>query len=198
MKHIVDHFKKNDPILHAVIPESFDITHWQETDLFIALCESIISQQLSIKAADTIFSRFKKLFPMEIPTPEYTLTLSMEQLRGVGLSNSKALYIQDLSQKIISRELILEELQQLDNEAVIENLVKVKGIGRWTAEMFLMFALRREDVFSYGDLGIRKAIQKLYKLRKEPTQKQAEKIAKKWIPYRTYACRILWKSLFMQ
>lgn len=116
-------------------------------------------------------------------------------MRSVGLSGQKARYIQDLAQKVTNKELVLEKLNMLENEEIINELVKVKGVGRWTAEMFLMFALRREDIFSYGDLGLRKAIQKLYGLKKEPTQKQAEKIAKNWIPYRTYACRILWKSL---
>lgn len=196
MNNIIrEHFKKNDPILHAVIPETLEISHWQEKDLFIALCESIISQQLSVKAADTIFERFQKLFPKEIITPKYTSKLTVEQLRSVGLSGQKARYIQDLAQKVTNKELVLEKLNMLENEEIINELVKVKGVGRWTAEMFLMFALRREDIFSYGDLGLRKAIQKLYGLKKEPTQKQAEKIAKNWIPYRTYACRILWKSL---
>lgn len=195
MKNIVDHFKKNDPILHAVIPDNFDTVQRKEIDFFIALCESIVSQQLSIKAADTIFARFKVLFPTTIPTPELTTKLSIEQLRAVGLSNAKANYIKDLAQKVYSKEIDLDHIKTLSNEEVITELTKVKGIGRWTAEMFLMFALGREDIFSYGDLGLRKAIQKLYKLKKEPTPTQAEKIAKKWIPYRTYACRILWKSL---
>lgn len=197
MKHIQDHFKTSDPILHAAIGKDFTFHLGENTDLFIALCESITSQQLSIKAADTIFARFKKLFPKEKITPHHTITLSTQQMREIGLSNSKASYILDLAQKVTQKQLILEELNDLENELVIEKLITVKGIGRWTAEMFLMFALKREDVFSYGDLGIRKAIQKLYNLKKQPSQKTAEKIAKKWIPYRTYACRILWKSLEM-
>lgn len=195
VKHVLDHFKLYDPILHAAAPHDLAIAHWLEEDLFVALCESIISQQLSIKAADTIFGRFKKLFPKGNITPKKTLKLSVEQMRGVGMSYGKASYVLDLAQKVHSEELILKNLHDLEDEMVITELTKVKGIGRWTAEMFLMFALRREDVFSYGDLGIRKGIQKLYKLKKEPTPRQAETIAKKWIPYRSYACKILWKSL---
>lgn len=195
VKHVISHFKKNDPILHAAIKGELQSVQWLQTDLFVALCESIISQQLSIKAADTIFSRFKNLFPKGIITPEKTLKLSVEKLRKVGMSYGKASYIRDLSQKVKDKEIILEKLTDLQDEMVVAELVKVKGIGQWTAEMFLMFVLKREDVFSYGDLGIRKAIQKLYKLKKEPTKEQAEKIAKKWTPYRTYACRILWSSL---
>ncbi len=195
MKKIHKHFKQNDPILYSVLSRiEFPILK-RSDDLFVFLCESIISQQLSIKAADTIFARFKNLFPKEKINPVYTLKLSIEKIRSAGISQTKASYIKGLAENILKKQLNLRQIDSLSDEEIIIKLVKIKGIGRWTAEMFLMSALGREDVFSYGDLGIRKAIQKLYKLKAHPTPKEAEKIAKKWVPYRTYACKILWMSL---
>lgn len=161
---------------------------------FEALVEAIVSQQLSVKAADTIFFRFVALFG-KFPKPEQILKMKDSKLREVGLSYQKISYIKDLATKVLSKDLKLNTLSRLDNEAVINELVKVKGIGRWTAEMFLMFSLLRPDVFSSGDLGLRNAIIKLYKLKKPPTEKQLERITKKWSPHRTTASRYLWKSL---
>jgi DNA-3-methyladenine glycosylase II len=163
---------------------------------FEALVEAIISQQLSVKAADTIFMRFISLFfPQKFPTPEIVLKLPLRQFRKVGISTQKANYIKDLASKIVTGELKLKSLYRLEDEKVISELVKVKGIGRWTAEMFLIFTLRRPDVFSMGDLGLRNAIQKLYKMKTPPTEKQLHRISKRWSPYRTTASRYLWKSL---
>lgn len=170
---------------------------------FEALVEAIVSQQLSVKAADTIFLRFVALFNQHkkkssshvFPKPEQILKMKDSKLREVGLSYQKISYIKDLATKVLSKDLKLNTLSRLDNEAVITELVKVKGIGRWTAEMFLMFSLLRPDVFSSGDLGLRNAIIKLYKLKKPPTEKQLERITKKWSPHRTTASRYLWKSL---
>ncbi len=117
------------------------------------------------------------------------------KLRSVGLSTAKVKYIKDLAVKVQKKEVLLYKLEKMSDEEVIEHLVQVKGIGRWTGEMFLMFALQRPDVFSHGDLGLRNAIQKLYKFKKAPTQKQIEKIVSKWSPHRTLASRYLWKSL---
>ena len=201
-KKILNHFKISDPVifvaackvikkqgkfkkLKAIGPENY----------FAELCEAIINQQLSDKVAAVIFARFKKLFPKGKITPKSVLKIPDEKIRAIGSSYSKIRFIKDLAQKIQTGELKLETLTSLDNEKVVEELIKVKGIGPWTAEMFLMFSLGREDIFSHGDLGLRRAIQKLYKLKKEPTEKQTGKISKKWSPYRTYACMILWKSL---
>lgn len=163
---------------------------------FEALVEAIVSQQLSVKAADTIFARFVSLFPnQKFPPPEVVLKLPLSKFRKVGISAQKANYIKDLSGKIVSGDLKLNLLHRLENEEVISELVKVKGIGRWTAEMFLMFTLRRPDVFSNGDLGLRNAIQKLYKMKTPPTEKQLDRISKHWSPHRTTASRYLWKSL---
>lgn len=197
MKHIRAHFQKNDAVLFAALEKVGTIeiiTLRNTTDYFTALCDEIVSQQLSIKVADVIFGRFKKLFPKEKITTQGVLGLTHEQLRGVGMSHAKAKYMKDLAEKVESKEVHLEKLSSMENEAVIEELTKIKGIGRWTAEMFLMFTLGREDIFSHGDLGLKNAIKKLYNL-ENPTKEEIEAIVIKWSPYRTYACRILWNSL---
>lgn len=188
------HFKKHDPILYSYIEKIEWKEHVLSENLFEDLCESIISQQLSLKASSTIFDRFKKLFKGQI-TPEKLLKINDEKIRDCGISYSKVKYLKDLAAKVHRKELNLSELDKLPDEQVIEELIKVKGIGRWTAEMFLMFALGREDIFSHGDLGLRRAIQKMYGFKKEPSVKQIEKITGKWSPYKTFACRVLWKSL---
>lgn len=191
------HFQNVDPILFETIKQIGELEHIlaRNADVyFIALTEEIISQQLSGKVADVIFKRFIHLFPNQLITPEYLLTTPHESLRSVGMSNAKARFVKDLSQKVVSKELILEKLAALENEEVISELIKVHGIGRWTAEMFLMFSLGREDIFSHGDLGLKNAIKKLYNL-PNPSKSDIEKLSLKWSPYRTYACRILWKSL---
>lgn len=194
-KKIKNHFQKNDPILHAII-EQVMIEEWEQNrDYFRALCSDIVGQQLSGKAADTIWGRFIKLIPQEKVTPENILTLPDQKIRNAGLSWAKVKYVKDLADKVKNKEVNLKKLSNLSNEDVIAELTKVKGIGPWTAEMFLMFTLGREDVFSHGDLGLKNAIKKLYGFKKDPTKKQVEKIVTRWTPYKTYACRILWKSL---
>lgn len=167
---------------------------------FETLVESIVSQQLSVKASDTIFARFKDLFTnragrARFPKPEQILKMSNAKLRSAGLSNSKVRYIKDLARKVHQKEVLLHKLKHMTDEEVIEHLIQVKGIGRWTGEMFLIFSLARPDVFSHGDLGLRNAIEKLYGRKKPLTQKQIEKIVAKWSPHRTTASRYLWKSL---
>lgn len=191
------HLASVDPVLEEVI-KKFKLPPQKilRRSRFEALVEAIVSQQLSVKASDTIFFRFVALFHnSKFPNPEEVLKLPLAKFRKVGISNSKALYIKELSKSIVSKKLKLASLHRLDNEGVIEELIKVKGIGRWTAEMFLMFTLRRPDVFSHGDLGLRNAIQKLYKLKGPPTEKQLNKITQKWSPHRTTASRYLWHSL---
>lgn len=197
-KKIRDHFKKTDPTLFSYI-EKIELLEFNPAgDLFSDLCESIICQQLSDKAGATIFGRFKKLFPREEISPLKILKLSDKKIRSCGTSFSKIKSLKDLASKVKNNNLNLEALRHLPDEKVIEKLIKVRGIGPWTAEMFLMFGLGREDIFSYGDLGLRKAIKVIYKFKKEPTREQIEKIVKKWVPFRTYACRILWKSLSLK
>lgn len=193
---IKDHLTVVDPILGILITQITLHNGEPVTNYFAALTESIISQQLSIKAADTIFNRFLDLFKTkEFPPPQQVIVMSNEKLRSSGISYQKINYIKDLAQRVYEGKLNFPKLIPLADEMVIQKLIQVKGIGRWTAEMFLMFALDRPDVFSYGDLGIKNAMKKVYKLKSHPSEKKAQQMSNKWKPYRTYACRYLWKSL---
>jgi DNA-3-methyladenine glycosylase II len=199
-KHSADpkeHLRLADPVLKTVI-DKIELPYRKPNrrSRFEALVEAIVSQQLSVKASDTIFKRFVALYPgKKFPSPEDVLKTTDAKMRKVGLSGSKVKYIKDLSRRIYRKELKLQSLHLLENEQVIEELVKVKGIGKWTAEMFLMFSLAREDLYSHGDLGLKNAIIKLYGFKKPPTVKQVEKIISKWSPHKTLASRYLWKSL---
>lgn len=186
---------KKDPVLGKIIPLIKIPPYTPVDSYFVALTESIISQQLSVKAADTIWGRVQDLFSKRRVTPEGILDIPDETLRGAGLSYAKIKYIKDLATKTLESGILFEQFEMMTEEEIITELVKVKGIGRWTAEMFLMFAMGKPDVFSYGDLGLRNGIQKLYGLKKEPTEKQAKKITDAWKPYRTLGCRYIWKSL---
>lgn len=197
-KTAVAHFKAVDPVLAPIIAKlKLPPPLKKSNNSFEDLCESIASQQLSVKASDTIFARFKALFPNNIVNPKFVLDLTIDQIRAAGFSNTKAVYIKDLAQRVSDGLVQLDQFDQLPDDEVINELVKVKGIGQWTAEMFLMFSLGRPDVFSYGDLGIRKAMHRLYNIGDNSPQ-EASRIAEKWRPYRTYACRILWRSLELQ
>lgn len=195
---ILNHFRIADPTLFSVlenIPNKHQLTPKKSPDIFSDLIESVICQQLSNKAGATIFERFRALFPKKIITPKKVLAMPDEKIRRKGPSWSKVFYIKNIARAGESGELNLQTIDAKSDEDVISELTKIKGIGRWTAEMFLMFTLGREDIFSYGDLGLRKAIMKLYGYKKEPTAQQMEKLATRWKPYRTYAARILWRSL---
>lgn len=200
----VKHLISVDPILGAAIEQIIiDENRKPRNNHFHSLVESIVSQQLSVKASDTIFKRFVELFvtagtiksARSFPTPEQVLKMSDAKLRKVGLSGGKVKYVKDLAKKVHAKEVLLNKLHKMSDEEVIEHLVQVKGIGRWTGEMFLMFSLARPDIFSHGDLGLRNAIKKLYGFKVAPTEKQIEKIVSKWSPYKTLASRYLWKSL---
>lgn len=193
---IYDHFKKSDIVLYKVLKKLDSIKPLVKSENYFAdLCEAIINQQLSEKVGTLIFNRFKKLFSKGHITAKNLLKLKDEEIRKIGTSGNKVKFMKELANNVHTKEVNLERLEKLENEEVIGELTKLKGIGQWTAEMFLMSSLAREDVFSYGDLGLRRAIQKLYNMKKEPTKKEAEEISLKWSPYRTYACRILWRSL---
>lgn len=166
----------------------------QRSDPFVALTHAIISQQLSTKAASTIARRFDALCGGG-PTPAALATLSDDQLRSVGLSAQKIRYMRDLCVRVLDGSLALDGLHTMSDEGVIEALTSVKGIGRWTAEMFLMFRLHRPDVLPLGDLGIVKAVQRAYGLRKLPTPERLTRIGEPWRPYRSVACWYLWASL---
>lgn len=195
-KKIKIHFQKADPILYGVLEKIDSIKPLTKSkNYFSDLCETIINQQLSGKAGETIFRRFKKLFSKDLINPQELGKLPAEKIRKVGTSNSKVKYLKNLAELVVRKELNFDELTSKDDISIKNTLIKINGIGPWTAEMFLMFSLAREDIFSSGDLGLRKAIQKLYQFKKEPTVKQIEKLSQRWKPYRTHAARILWRSL---
>lgn len=193
--HVAKHFSSVDPVLARHTHLIADIALTASKNPFVDLVESIIGQQLSVKAGDTIFRRFKKLFPGGRITAKAIVTLTDQQIRDTGVSWSKVRYIKSIAEAVLSGSVVFSELSALSDEEVIAKLTTIRGVGRWTAEMFLMFALGRSDIFSYGDLGLRRGIQKIYKLKREPTIKQMEKITSLWKPYRTYGARILWGYL---
>jgi DNA-3-methyladenine glycosylase II len=187
---------RRDPILRDLMRRhgACGLAKAQHTDPFKALVRAIISQQLSTRAAATIAARFDALFDGH-PTPSTVVATSDERLRACGLSSQKLAYIRDLCVHIEDGSLPLDALDRMSDEDVIDALTRVKGIGRWTAEMFLMFRLHRPDVLPVGDLGIVKAIQKAYGLRKVPTADRMVRIGEPWRPYRSVACWYLWASL---
>jgi DNA-3-methyladenine glycosylase II len=163
---------------------------------FQSLAEAIMSQQLSGKAAGTIIKRFKALFPgKSFPSPADVLVKNDNELRTAGLSGAKVSYIKNLAAAFEDKSLDFKQVHKRTDEEIIEMLVKIKGIGRWTAEMFLIFSLGRPDVFSFGDLGLRNAVKKLYKLRKDPSPARLQQLSKRWQPHRTTASLYLWASL---
>jgi DNA-3-methyladenine glycosylase II len=164
-------------------------------DAYGALLRAIVGQQLSTKAARTIYLRVLDLFGGATPSPEQLLTAREQDLRAAGLSGRKTEYIRDLASHVLGGELELDRLDQLDDEEVIEEIVAVRGLGRWTAEMFLLFHLERPDVLSGGDLGIRKAIQIEYDLAEMPTPTRVLETGEPWRPYRSLASLYLWESL---
>jgi DNA-3-methyladenine glycosylase II len=171
--------------LHAVAPR----------DAFEALCMSIASQQLSVKAAATIFGRFCDLFPNRKPTPERVMTLTDDQIRAAGFSRPKVSFIKDLAARVLDGRLDLKGLKKHPDDEVMRQLVAVKGIGRWTAEIFLMFRLGRPDILPADDLGLMNAVHRAYGLRKRPDAKRLRKMGEPWRPYRSVAAWYLWQSL---
>jgi DNA-3-methyladenine glycosylase II len=194
MRKAILHLKKADPILGMIIERVGRFAMSYDEPAFHSLAEAIVYQQLHGKAAATIFKRLTDLAGEPL-TPEGILKLSEEQLRGVGLSKQKLSYLRDLAAKTAAGELEFARLADLPEHEVIKQLTQVKGIGVWTAHMFLMFSLRRPDVLPTGDLGIQMAIRKHYRKRKLPKPIQMEKIAKSWSPYRSVACWYLWRSM---
>lgn len=188
---VLAHYRSADPKIHKVL-KTVNLSDWFENrvvgDYFTSLCRDIVYQQLAGAAASTIYGRFEKL--IDGTTPDHVLCVTPDELRAVGLSWAKVKYVRDLAEKVKSGEVILDNLQELDNESVIEELIKVNGIGCWTAEMFLIFTLEREDVFSYGDLGLKKGFIKLY-----GSLDNIEKVVDSWAPYRSYGAISLWHYL---
>jgi len=194
MRKAINHLKKCDPVLGAIIQRvgAFRMEFGEPT--FHSLAEAILYQQLNGKAAVTIFQRFTEKTGDPV-TPEGILKLTDAEMRAIGLSKQKTAYLRDLAEKTKAGLLEFERLGELPDEEVIEHLTQVKGVGVWTAHMFLMFTLRRPDVLPTGDYGVQVAIKKHYRKRKLPKPKDMEKIAKAWVPYRSIACWYLWRSL---
>jgi DNA-3-methyladenine glycosylase II len=194
MRHAVTHLKKSDPVLRAIIERVGPFRMEFGEPEFHSLAEAIVYQQLNGKAAVTIFKRFAALAGEPLK-PEGILALSDTQLRSVGLSKQKSSYLKDMAERAARGELDFSRLPEMTDEEVIKHLTQVKGVGVWTAHMFLMFTLRRPNVLPTGDFGIQMAIKKHYKKRKMPKPEQMQKIAKLWEPYRSIACWYLWRSL---
>ncbi len=198
LKKAAHYLSQSDPLLSTVIARAGIATITPHNNYYQELVESIVSQQLSVKAAATILKRFIALFPDgPFPTPEKILEKDIEDLRAVGLSRQKASYIQDLALKVLEGSVQFEHLDTLTNDAVITELTKIKGVGVWTVHMFLIFCMGRLDVLPVGDLGIKNGIQKLYGLDHSPTISEMQNIAvkNKWSPYESVASWYIWHSL---
>lgn len=191
----IEHLSKDKkllPVITAIGPLHLK----KRKNLCLRLCASIMSQQLSTRVAEVIFRRFLELYGDEEPTPQQIIDTPFDKLRAIGLSNAKVSYVQNVAHFVIEHGLDDKKIAKMDNEDVIETLTQIKGVGRWTVEMLLMFTLGREDVFAVDDLGIQQAMERLYKI--DPTNKKEMKekmlrISQKWAPYRTYACLYLWR-----
>jgi DNA-3-methyladenine glycosylase II len=187
---------RRDPVLAALIRKhgACGLAAAQRADHFSALVRAITGQQLSTKAASTIYARLVALMPGGV-SPQALASLTDEQMRAVGMSRQKIAYFRDLAGKALSGALPLDSLEELSDDDVIAALTQVKGIGRWSAEMFLMFRLHRPDVLPVDDLGIVNAVKNVYGLRKRPTADRIRRIGEPWRPYRSVACWYLWRSL---
>ena len=195
----INFLKQSDPILGQLIeqigPCQLDAAQ-QHGDLFSSLSRAIIHQQLSTKAAASIYRRFLQLAPHQpFPTALDILNAQDELLRSVGLSRAKVLYLKDLAQKILDGLPTIVELEAMDDEAIIQTLTQVKGIGRWTVQMLLIFRLNRQDILPVDDLGVRAAIKKVYVLQELPDKHTVLRLGQKWKPYCTVASWYLWRSL---
>ena len=193
MDHI-EHLSK-DKLLRKVIAQQDPYTLVKRKNVYLHLCSSIMSQQLSTKVAAVIYARFLALYKNKIPTPKQIVETPVETLRGIGLSYAKASYVQNVCRFFIDEKITDAKLNKMSNEELIKYLSQIKGVGQWTVEMILMFTLGREDVLALDDLGIQQGIIKLYNLEgldKKALKEKMIEVAEKWKPYRTYACRYLW------
>ncbi len=196
MRKAIDHLKSADPVMKSIIEAVGPYKISYREPQFETLVRSIVYQQLSGKAAGTIYGRLEAAAARGgIVRPAAILKLGEEGLRPLGLSSQKARYVTDLAEKTLARKVQFAGLAEMEDDAVIEHLTQVKGVGVWTVHMFLMFALRRSDVLPIGDLGIRNALVKAYGLDAAPPAAQMEQLAAPWRPYRTIACWYLWRSL---
>jgi DNA-3-methyladenine glycosylase II len=197
LKKAMQHLQVADPVLAPVIARFGPPTFTPHTDYYWELVDSIISQQLSMKAAHTIEQRFLDLFGGKVPQPKQLLNKTVDELRAVGMSGAKAKYVLDLARHIDEGLLVVDRLPNLPNDEIVRELVAVKGIGEWTAHMFMIFALGRLDILPIGDLGIKNGVQKLYNLPAVPTAADLTALAAKnnWHPYESVASWYVWQSL---
>jgi DNA-3-methyladenine glycosylase II len=197
MRKVFEHFKKNDPKIYIYLKDGVKTGRLKpknHDEYFSQLCRSIIFQQISGKAGDAILKKFLLLFPKRKITAKKVLSLEGEKMRQAGISPQKLKYLRSLAEHFIEKKIKVEDFNKLSEEAIISELIKVKGIGRWTAEMFLMFTMARENVFSFGDLGLKNGLMKVYGFKKYPSQERIERIVSCWSPYKTYGCLALWHS----
>ena len=191
----VNHLSR-DKKMQKVLAAAEPLTLTKRKDIYLYLCASIMSQQLSTKVAEVIYNRFLALYGKKKPTAQQILDTPFETLRSIGLSNAKANYVQNVCRFFIEEKLTDARLYKMTDEEVLGKLTQIKGVGKWTTEMILMFALQHEDVFPADDLGIQQAMMKLYKIQadtKKELHDKMHRIAEKWRPYRTYACMHLWR-----
>jgi DNA-3-methyladenine glycosylase II len=186
------HLSNIDPVMANAIEQVGPCTLVPNPNIFEALVDAIISQQISVKAADAIVARVRAALPDSLITPESLISLDHDALRAVGLSTPKVRYVRDLTERIVSGQLDLAQLEHLGDEEVIEKLVEVKGIGRWTAEMILIFSLSRPDVLPVDDLGFVEGVREAYGLAERPTRKEMQARGEQWRPYRTFATWYMW------
>jgi DNA-3-methyladenine glycosylase II len=196
----LEHLRSSDDTLAGVIDAHGPLdlesrVRGRPQDAYGALLRAIVGQQLSVAAARTIYGRFTDLFGGHTPTPEELLEVDPDTLRGVGLSRAKANYVRSLAEHVISGELELDRLDELSDERVAAEVTAIKGLGQWTADMFLIFHLGRPDVLPVGDLGVRRAVERLYGLEGLPSAAELEALGERWRPYRSLASLYLWESL---
>lgn len=194
MRHRL-HLEK-DKKLKRVLQQQEPVELKRRKKIYLYLCASIMSQQLSIKVAQVIYQRFLALYGKKVPSAQQILDTPFETLRGIGLSNAKASYVQNVCRFFMEQKLTDARLYRMMDEEVVGTLTQIKGVGKWTAEMILMFGLQHEDVFPADDLGIQQSMRKLYQLNpasKKELLLQMHTIAEQWRPYRTYACLYLWR-----
>ena len=195
MRKALNHLKKADPVMAAIIAKAGPYRVGYTDPVFQTLVRSIVYQQLHGKAALTIFNRLAEAVKVNPMTPEAVLKLRPQKMRAVGLSKQKTLYIRELARLTRDGEIQFESLPEMEDAAIIETLTRVKGVGVWTVQMFLMFALQRPNVLPVGDLGVRAAMKKAYGLAELPKPDEMERIAEAWHPYRSVASWYLWRSL---
>ena len=197
LQKAADHLLKNDAVLRPIIAGAGVAKLEPHANYYGALVSSIVSQQLSVKAADAIEKRFLDLFAGKFPTPEQILSVSVEELRAIGFSYAKGRYVHDLAQHIIDGKVTFDRIPEQSNEEVIAELTDVKGIGEWTVHMFLMFCVGRLNVLPVGDLGVKNGIRQLYGFEDVPTPQQITELAQqnKWAPYELVASWYIWHSL---